>query len=234
MTQEVCFIAKDSGGQWEIRRLITKQCHLTISLVTKINADSSIFDTHFKTINHERLQGFNKTSVFHSFDPYLVVADNCDLSILDWQSGTVANSFPNFNPEKSVITSLKFINEEDSSILLVGSNDGTVKLYKDYENPDKNRLLSAWSASNDFLPNSWSKFVCEWHQFSGSIFTGGSDSTVLKCWDADEESCVQEIQLERNDCITTINSEVNGNLILCGFKNSSLKVLDRRLPPNSW
>ena len=42
--------------------------------------ESSAFDTHMKSVVHERSNVAVKSSLFHSYDPYLVVADNCDLT----------------------------------------------------------------------------------------------------------------------------------------------------------
>lgn len=47
------------------------------------------------------------------------------------------------------ITSLDFINEHDNTMLLVGSEDGSVRVWSNYANNVRNRdptLVTAWSA----------------------------------------------------------------------------------------
>ena len=109
-----------------------------------------------------------------------------------------------------------------------------MRLYKDYSDPDKFRLISGWKASNSCLPGVYHNLVCDWHQFSGTLFTSGTSSNIIKCFDADEEACVQELSVDAVASMTSLKSEPNGNLILSGFSDSSIKLFDRRLPPIQW
>ena len=58
----------------------------------------------------------------HQFEPHIAVADNQDEVIIYlWEDNLRLNSIKNFNPLGSRITALRFINEDDNGMLLIGS-----------------------------------------------------------------------------------------------------------------
>ena len=50
---------------------------------------------------------------------YLILEYRC--SVYDWENGTKLNAFVNANPYGSRISSLKFINEEDMTLVMAAS-----------------------------------------------------------------------------------------------------------------
>jgi regulator-associated protein of mTOR len=142
------------------------------------------------------------------------------------------HTFANLNPSNSRITALKFINEEDSSILLVGSNEGIVRLYRNYDDPDSIKLLSAWKAADDLFPSKPGTFICEWHQMNGTLLTMGK-TPIIKVWDADEEICIQDIPIDVESIPTCLHVETSGNLFLTGFENGDITLKDRRMSSGS-
>ena len=60
--------------------------------------------------------------VFHPYDSLVVAADSCDISVIDTSSQHSLHVIRNCNPPGSYISSLKFLNDEDTSILLAGSS----------------------------------------------------------------------------------------------------------------
>ncbi|KAI7888798.1 raptor N-terminal caspase like domain-containing protein [Mucor mucedo] len=172
--------------------------------------------------------------LLHQFEPHLVAADsyNC-LVVWDWKTGTPLSVIDNHNPAHSRISDMKFINEEDEALLLTGSDDGVVRLYKNYDGSDQEQavLVSSWRALKDMEKSNsrQSGLVSDWHQARGLLFTGG-DARIIKVWDVHQEMPVMDIPTQSLGCVTSITSDqVNGNIIIAGFGDGSISVYDRRL-----
>lgn len=68
--------------------------------------------------------------------------------------------------------------------------EGVVRIYRNY-GEEKIELLTAWRASDEIVGKDVnSGLVCEWHQQRGFLYTSGMSESI-KCWDAEEEVCVQ-------------------------------------------
>ncbi|CAO3586558.1 unnamed protein product [Absidia cylindrospora] len=176
--------------------------------------------------------------LFHQYEPHLVASDayNC-LVVWDWKTGAPLSVIDNHNPPQSRITDMKFINEDDVALLLTGSDDGVVRLYKNYDGSDQEDaiLVSSWRALKDMEKSNskQSGLVCEWHQGRGALFTGG-DARAIKVWDAHQEMTVMDIATQSAGCVTSITSDqVSGNILVAGFGDGMIGVYDRRLRPNS-
>ncbi|ORX58298.1 hypothetical protein DM01DRAFT_1319147 [Hesseltinella vesiculosa] len=182
---------------------------------------------------------FNETEatqlLFHQYEPHLVAADAYNyLVVWDWKTGTPLNVIDNHNPFQSRITDMKFINEDDVAILMTGSDDGVVRLYKDYDQ-EKPILVSSWRALKDMekTHSRQSGLVCEWHQGRGTLFTGG-DARQIKVWDAQQELCVMDISTKSSTCVTSLTSDqISGNILIAGFGDGVIGVYDRRLRSTS-
>ena len=113
------------------------------------------------------------------------------LRIWDWNAGHKMNNFSNGNPKGTRITEVKFLNEDDVALLMTGSQEGVVRIYRNYESQQNIELVSAWRALTDLLPsNRSSGLVAEWQQGRGSMLVGG-DVRVIRVWDAPREMCLQ-------------------------------------------
>jgi regulator-associated protein of mTOR len=105
--------------------------------------------------------------LFHQFEPHLVISDDRDgLFVWDWHQHIRLNSFSNGNKDGARITSTVFLNEDDVALLMVGSSDGILKIYRNYESSQDIELLTAWRALSDLVPsNRSSGLVVEWQQY---------------------------------------------------------------------
>lgn len=76
-------------------------------------------------------------------------------SVWDYQNGTkLTYCASRGNKGKSRVTALEFINSHDLSLLMAGSDDGSVRIWKNYcgiISPDP-ILLTAWQALADVQP----------------------------------------------------------------------------------
>lgn len=113
-------------------------------------------------------------------------------SIWDWRRRSIVVSFNNGNPKGTSVTSLSFANEEVGGILIAGSADGNVRLYRNYDPvyaEGKLELVTAWRAVNVMTKvTRGAGIVTDWNQNWGRLLAGG-DSEVISVWDATRECC---------------------------------------------
>ena len=201
---------------------------------------------------------------FHAYEPALVVCDGCDgISVFDVSKKSSSNEnrlciFKNGNQPKSRMTSTAWINEESNTMLLVASDDGTIKIWDDLIgnggglNKEKPSLISSFYADRDLIPGQrGSGLVTEWQQHSGKLIVGGN-SEWITCWDLEAEKCVNKFHRKETDaCVTTLTTawdtfSLNGsdktlkksfangysgigpNIVVAGYGNGSIKVFDIR------
>jgi regulator-associated protein of mTOR len=129
--------------------------------------------------------------MFHQFESHLVAVDDKDsVSIWDWDNERIMNRFSNGNPVGTRITEIKFLNEDDVALLMTGSGDGVVRIYRHYESEKNVELVSSWRALTDLLPSQRSSgLIADWQQGRGTMLVGG-DVKVIRVWDAPREMCM--------------------------------------------
>lgn len=128
---------------------------------------------------------------FHQFEDHLVVTDNRDtVNVIDYsKSVNRLNCFSNGNPTDSKITDVRFINEDDQALLMVGSSDGVIKIFRNYDTKAKTELVTAFRALTDLVPsNKNAGLVFDWQQGRGLILVAG-DVKVIRVWNAGTEVC---------------------------------------------
>ncbi|KAK6439053.1 Target of rapamycin complex 1 subunit kog1 [Oleoguttula sp. CCFEE 5521] len=170
--------------------------------------------------------------VFHQFENHLVTSDARDsIAVWDWKEQKQINRFNNCNPARSRVTELRFINEDDQAMLMTGSSDGVIKIFRHYDKKDKVELASSFRALSD-LVTSDSKdagLVFDWQQGQGRILVAGDDR-VIRVWQAGHELCIADIPARSGSCITSLTSDqVEGNVFVAGFGNGSVRAYDQRL-----
>lgn len=87
---------------------------------------------------------------------------------------------------------MKYVNEDDPhALLLVGSNDGAVKLYADYWSQEDCNAAAAFRGSSDSKPRQGSgNLVFDWIQTRGQLLLVG-DSKGVQVWDVATELVAQ-------------------------------------------
>lgn len=97
------------------------------------------------------------------------------------------NRFSNGNPKGSRINEARFINEDDQALMMTGSSDGVIKIFRNYESDVE--LVSAFRALTDLLPsNKNAGLVLDWQQGQGKLLVAG-DVKVIRVWNAATEIC---------------------------------------------
>lgn len=171
---------------------------------------------------------------FMQFEKLLVASDEKDnVSVWNWEGKEVVKKFSNGNPFGTKITDIKFINEDDVPLVMTGSSDGVIKIYKNFhfdEDEKDVELVTAWRALTDLLLTSKSSgLISEWQQSRGSLLVSG-DVKIIRVWDAPRELCTIDIPARSSSSITCLTSDqVAGNIFVAGFDDGSLRVYDRRL-----
>ena len=110
-------------------------------------------------------------------------------SIWNWQHKWRLNRFSHGNPIGARINEIRFINEDDQALLLAGSSDGVIKVYRDYDDPDKIEIISAFRGLTDLIPSTKNVgLVLDWQQTQGKLLVSG-DVKVIRVWNAATEIC---------------------------------------------
>ena len=74
-------------------------------------------------------------------------------------------------------------------MLMTGSSDGVIKIYRNYESEKNVELVSAFRALTDLIPsNKNAGLVLDWQQGQGKLLVAG-DVKVIRVWNAATEIC---------------------------------------------
>ncbi|OJJ51360.1 hypothetical protein ASPZODRAFT_87629 [Penicilliopsis zonata CBS 506.65] len=172
---------------------------------------------------------------FHQFEDHLAVADDRDTVLIwDWQNHKRLNRFSNGNPVGSKINEIRYINEDDQALLMTGSSDGVLKVYKNYESAKDVEIVTAFRALPELIPsNRNAGLVFDWQQGQGKALVAG-DVKVIRVWNAATEVCTNDIPARSGSCITSLTSDqVAGNIFVAGFGDGAVRVFDQRLKPTT-
>ena len=168
---------------------------------------------------------------FTQFEDHLGIADDRDtITVYDWKSDRILSRFSNGNPFGTKITDLKYINEDDISIMMTGSSDGIIKLYKNYSSSEEVENVASWRGLTDMLltPRSFG-LITEWQQSRGSLLATG-DVNVIRLWDVHTETVEVDIPAKTSALITSLTSDqLAGDIFVGGFSDGTLRVYDRRM-----
>lgn len=170
---------------------------------------------------------------FHQFEDHLAVSDDRDtVCVWDWKKQDRLCRFSNGNPERSKITGMQFINEDDQAFLMTGASDGVIRIYRNYNSDKKIEVASAWRALTHLVPsNVNSGLVFDWQQVSGKLLVAG-DVKVIRVWAAAPELCIVDINARSGSCVTSLTSDqMTGNIFVAGFGDGAIRVFDARNRP---
>ncbi|CAK7273083.1 Target of rapamycin complex 1 subunit kog1 [Sporothrix epigloea] len=168
---------------------------------------------------------------FHQFEDHLAVADDSNtIQLWDWKGMEKLSRFSNGNPPGSRISDMKFINEDDQALLMAGSSDGVLRVYRNYDSYSKVELATSWRALTDMVPsNVNSGMVFDWQQVSGQVLVAG-DVRTIRVWNAGSEACVADIPARSGSCVTSLTSDqMTGNIFVAGFGDGAVRVFDLRV-----
>lgn len=171
-----------------------------------------------------------KSVLLHPFIPIVIVADEKEtVRIWNYDEALPLNTFDNHDGPNRGISKLCLVNELDDSMLLVASSDGSVRVWKDYTQRDRQRLATAWQTTQGHRPGARSvNAVVDWQQLTGHLYASGEISSIM-VWDLDREQLACSIPSSTESCISALSaSQVNGGQLVAGTGDGSVRLYDIR------
>ncbi|XP_024914266.1 regulatory-associated protein of mTOR [Cynoglossus semilaevis] len=169
---------------------------------------------------------------FHPFNTCIAVADKDSICFWDWEKGERLDYFYNGNPRYTRITAMEYLNGHDCSLLLTATDDGALRVWKNFADQKNPEMVTAWQGLSDMLPTTrGAGMVVDWEQETGLLMTSG-DVRVIRIWDTDREMKVQDIPTGADSCVTSLSCDSQRSLIAAGLGDGSVRVFDRRMAPN--
>ncbi|KAL8937813.1 MAG: hypothetical protein Q9216_004244 [Gyalolechia sp. 2 TL-2023] len=168
---------------------------------------------------------------FHQFENHLAIADDRDsICIWDWERSTRLSRFSNANPPGSRINEARFINEDDQALLLTGSSDGIVRIFRNYESESSVELVSAFRALTNLVNSTKNAgLVLDWQQGQGRLLVTG-DVKVIRVWSAAKEIYEVEIPTRSSSPLTSLTADaVAGAVVIAGYGDGAVRVFDQRI-----
>ncbi|XP_046694198.1 regulatory-associated protein of mTOR isoform X8 [Silurus meridionalis] len=167
---------------------------------------------------------------FHPFNPCIAVADKDSICFWDWEKGERLDYFYNGNPRYTRITAMEYLNGHDCSLLLTATDDGALRIWKNFADQRNPEMVTAWQGLSDMLPTTRG-MVVDWEQENGLLMTSG-DVRVIRIWDTEREMKVQDIPTGADSCVTSVSCDPQRSLVVAGLGDGSVRVYDRRMAPN--
>uniref|UniRef100_A0A8C6SPR7 Regulatory-associated protein of mTOR n=1 Tax=Neogobius melanostomus TaxID=47308 RepID=A0A8C6SPR7_9GOBI len=169
---------------------------------------------------------------FHPFNTCIAVADKDSICFWDWEKGERLDYFYNGNPRYTRITSMEYLNGHDCSLLLTATDDGALRIWKNFADQKNPEMVTAWQGLSDMLPTTrGAGMVVDWEQDTGLLMTSG-DVRVIRIWDTDREMKVQDIPTGADSCVTSLSCDSQRSFIVAGLGDGSVRLFDRRMGPN--
>lgn len=86
-------------------------------------------------------------------------------------------------------------------MLMTGSSDGMVKIFRNYESEKQVEMVSAFRALTDLVPsNKNAGLVFDWQQGQGKLLVAG-DVKVVRVWNAATEICTNVSMTRRHETL---------------------------------
>ncbi|KAL1549078.1 Regulatory-associated protein of TOR 1 [Salvia divinorum] len=194
------------------------------SSVSKLHNQIASWDTKFET--------GTKTALLQPFSPVVIASDeNERIRVWNYEEATLLNSFSNHDYPDKGASKLCLVNEFDENMLLVASNDGNIRIWKDYTSKGQQKLVTAFASIPGRRPGAHGvNAVVDWQQQSGYLFSSGDISSIM-AWDLDKEQLVKTISLPQDSSISALAiSQVHGGQFAAGFVDGYVRLYDIRTP----
>lgn len=142
--------------------------------------------------------------------------------VWDWEKSVRLVHFGNQQqPKAARITSMEFINGHDDALLLIGADDGSCRIWRDFirtgsksnstQEDTGASLVSAWNSIAEMAPSTrCSGLVLDWNQDSLQLLATG-DVRFVRIWDVERELKVTaDFPTGSENCVTSIHHSPRG------------------------
>uniref|UniRef100_A0A3Q4HI52 Regulatory associated protein of MTOR, complex 1 n=1 Tax=Neolamprologus brichardi TaxID=32507 RepID=A0A3Q4HI52_NEOBR len=153
---------------------------------------------------------------FHPFNTCIAVADKDSICFWDWEKGERLDYFYNGNPRYTRITSMEYLNGHDCSLLLTATDDGALRIWKNFADQKNPEMVTAWQGLSDMLPTT--------RALPLQTLTRGFVCVLV--------FVRQDIPTGADSCVTSLSCDSQRSLIVAGLGDGSVRVFDRRMGPN--
>ncbi|ELR12837.1 regulatory-associated protein of mTOR, putative [Acanthamoeba castellanii str. Neff] len=171
--------------------------------------------------------------LFHPLDPLLIATDNKDtVKVWNWVESRAESAFSNGNPPGTRISAMALVNPYDDSMLLTGTNNGVVRVWKNFADRDEGQpqMISSWTALPDMIPRVGPGMVLDWQQQTGMLMTSG-DVGIVRVWNMERELAIQDMATGSDCCVTSIVSQTgNAQVLVAGCADGAIRLFDCRVP----
>ena len=135
----------------------------------------------------------------------------------------------NLNPKPSRITSLGLANEHEQALLLVGSDDGIVRLWSHCHNPAETQLRTGFNALSGLeCGKRGPGLVVHWRQTDGLLVAAGDVSTI-RVWDLNHELAREDISISSSvTCMAAVPTMPA--IVAVGLVDGGIQFFDLRVP----
>ncbi|XP_075502359.1 regulatory-associated protein of TOR 1-like isoform X2 [Primulina tabacum] len=194
------------------------------SAVSKLHNQIAGWDTRFVT--------GTKTTLLQPFSPVVIASDeNEKIRVWNYEEATLLNSFDNHDYPDKGVSKLCLVNELVENLLLVASNDGNIRIWKNFTSKGEQKLVTAFASIRGHRPGVRAvNAVVDWQQQSGYLFASGEISSIT-AWDLDKEQLVSTIPLTSDSSISALAvSQVHGGQFAAGFVDGYVRLYDIRTP----
>ncbi|KAL5204746.1 hypothetical protein ABZP36_009617 [Zizania latifolia] len=215
---------EEANARREERERIAMDCIAKCqrSSACKMTSQIASWDTRFEL--------GTKASLLLPFSPIVVAADeNEQIRVWNYDDALPVNTFENHKLSDRGLSKLLLINELDESLLLVGSSDGNVRIWRNYTQKGGQKLVTAFSSVQGHR-SAGRSIVIDWQQRSGYLYGSGDMSSIL-VWDLDKEQLLNTIQSTADSGISALSaSQVQCGQFAAGFIDASVRIFDVRTP----
>ena len=192
---------------------------------------SAKFDEHIGVAKSTQIPS---VIAMHPFDHEVIVAGRDTISVHDFtQPFNRPVSFHNRNPKISQITALEFINGHEDGLLVSGSDDGVVRVYKSWQRDQQ--LVTAWNLLPELVPQAvaGNRFSCglclAWHQ-TEQLLAGAGDTKYVRLWDCATEVKLVDLPSSTDSIVTSLTVNDESGLLAASYYDGSIRLFDPRSP----
>lgn len=191
-----------------------------------------------------RTQSIPNFIKFHPIEEQIAVAYKDKVMINDKNSKIVESYTPTYVPLTNIpqlsksnlkadVTSFEFVNPINRTLLLVGYDDGSVRIWRPSNEPnEKPILVTGWQAVNDVNVNRITNLhgLIATYQASNNVIVTGSNAKFLRYWDVEKEMKIIDSSTDTEAAVRVLTS-TNDSLTVAGFDDGCCRIFDARCQP---